>query len=445
MRYLIIIVLLSGYITTAAQSNAILQHATVIKSIDPADEDFADLMPIIEKIGTSQLVALGEATHEDGLTFKAKTRLIKFLHQKMGFDVLLFESGMMSNWYMNTVIRTDSPMVQAIAYERGGWGNSIYTGYVFDYARQSWKTSRPLEMGGFDYDAGRMGGPVLIAFLNRLFSKIPALKPENNAWIIVDSLVRGFINFTQSSNLIMVKMPQASVDAGHVAIKKLIEKVETNKEACLRTMGKKEYELTVYFLHNLITDLESQFRRTINYRGGIFNGLEWNSKRDAAMADRIIWMMNNLYKGRKIILWGATGHFMKNSKGFITRGDTATAWEFYQAGDYLSKKLKNDYYVISFVCRQGERGEEYPDEKRNADYGSKHPVGERADDSFEQMAGKTGNPYLFFDLRSLPANHLFKKPAVAYAFGNSKDKTDWSKMIDAFFYIDTMGVEKKRY
>ena len=36
---------------------------------------------------------MGEPIHYDGSAFKAKTRLVKFLHQELGFSVIAFESG----------------------------------------------------------------------------------------------------------------------------------------------------------------------------------------------------------------------------------------------------------------------------------------------------------------------------------------------------------------
>src|SRR5690606_14399401 len=40
-----------------------------------------------------ELIALGENTHGLGEVFAAKTDLVKFLHQELGFTLVLFESG----------------------------------------------------------------------------------------------------------------------------------------------------------------------------------------------------------------------------------------------------------------------------------------------------------------------------------------------------------------
>ena len=74
-------------------AEALAQRAMALRTIDPADEDFADLRPIGRAVGDARIVLLGEGTHGDGGTFLAKSRLIKFLHQELGFDVLVFESG----------------------------------------------------------------------------------------------------------------------------------------------------------------------------------------------------------------------------------------------------------------------------------------------------------------------------------------------------------------
>src|SRR5262249_34689777 len=68
-------------------------HTAPIRSIDIADDDFADLEAFGKAVGDARIVMLGETTHGDGATFLAKGRLVRFLHERMGFDVLAFESG----------------------------------------------------------------------------------------------------------------------------------------------------------------------------------------------------------------------------------------------------------------------------------------------------------------------------------------------------------------
>ena len=91
-------------------------NAVPIRSIDPSrqSDDFKDLEPIRRAIGNSRVVILGEQSHGDGATFLAKARLIKFLHQRMGFDVLAWEAGLFNAPDMDTAVRDASvPLDQA--------------------------------------------------------------------------------------------------------------------------------------------------------------------------------------------------------------------------------------------------------------------------------------------------------------------------------------------
>src|SRR5258707_1034052 len=66
----------------------------VVRGIEAADTDYSDLQGLRAAVGGARIVLLGEQTHGEGSTFTAKIRLIKFLHEKMGFEVLAFESGL---------------------------------------------------------------------------------------------------------------------------------------------------------------------------------------------------------------------------------------------------------------------------------------------------------------------------------------------------------------
>ena len=67
------------------------KYTIPIKSISPHDTNFTDLEFLKKVLENKRIVCLGESTHDDASTFLAKTRLIKFLHEKLGYTILLWE------------------------------------------------------------------------------------------------------------------------------------------------------------------------------------------------------------------------------------------------------------------------------------------------------------------------------------------------------------------
>src|SRR4051812_14855097 len=88
------VLLLAAPLLADDRTDWVKKNAVPLTSVEPADDDtFADLEAFGKAVGDSRIVFLGEQTHGDGATFLAKTRLIRYLHAKKGFDVLAFESG----------------------------------------------------------------------------------------------------------------------------------------------------------------------------------------------------------------------------------------------------------------------------------------------------------------------------------------------------------------
>ena len=69
-----------------------------IRSTDARDNDYRDLQFLKELWKDKKLVLLGEQSHGEGTVFEAKVRLIKFLHEEMGFEIVAFESGLYDNY-----------------------------------------------------------------------------------------------------------------------------------------------------------------------------------------------------------------------------------------------------------------------------------------------------------------------------------------------------------
>src|SRR5262245_1049806 len=135
----------------AARIAWLKEHAITLRSIDPTDEDFSDLEPLRKAIGEARIVQLGEQSHGDGATFHAKARLIRFLHQKMGFDVLAMESGLYDCRKAWELLREGEDPYRAVTHGVfGTWTMSEQFQPVIAYLGQAATSDWPLELCGFD-------------------------------------------------------------------------------------------------------------------------------------------------------------------------------------------------------------------------------------------------------------------------------------------------------
>src|SRR6185436_14530644 len=77
--------------------------------------------------------------------------LIRFLHQKMGFDAIAWEAGIADVPFLDAALRTDVPLPEAAAQALYGiWSRNREVMRTLEYVRASWRTPHPIEIVGFD-------------------------------------------------------------------------------------------------------------------------------------------------------------------------------------------------------------------------------------------------------------------------------------------------------
>jgi erythromycin esterase len=140
----------------AAVAEAVRANTVRLRTVEPDGGDMADLEAFGRAVGERRIVILGEPTHGDGDIFKLKARLVAYLHEAKGFDVLLMESGMFDVARMRERHAADGSPFAALApgrmffmYSRTEDGRR-----VLDYVDATQKTARPLALAGFDIPMG---------------------------------------------------------------------------------------------------------------------------------------------------------------------------------------------------------------------------------------------------------------------------------------------------
>lgn len=126
------------------------QEITSISKEDYNSASFNNLEFLKNDLADVKFVGLGEALHFMGETYTAKVKMVKFLHEKCGFDVLAFESPMYNLDILNKQLKEGKANSDSISKNISGVWNTTEMKELYNYIVTTQKTNNPLELVGFD-------------------------------------------------------------------------------------------------------------------------------------------------------------------------------------------------------------------------------------------------------------------------------------------------------
>lgn len=395
------------------------EHAVPLRTIDPADEDFSDLKPLKETLAEARIVQLGEQSHGDGATFHAKTRLVKFLHREMGFDVLAFESGLYDcdrAWRrIEAGVDADTACAMAIFPI---WTASAEVRPLLDYLGAAARTDRPLELCGFDCQfSGSNSREHFVAELNQfLDGRTPEIDPAERQ--ALSSFVTSLVDGAAAPDEVRRKEWERAVKSVSAAL--IPDGADPAKIDPDADFWRQVIESTWAFAQLTWASQGGRQDRTMAER---FN------PRDAQMARNLLWLATQRYPDRKTIVWAATMHLAR-SPHMIETGDPDLDYAGVEPmGHLVSQALGKKVYTIGFTAYDGAAG------VAGAEPWTLQPVTEG---TFEHLCAQADLKNAFIDFRHVEEDSPLREPLVARPLGYQPMTARWPQILDGMIFTRTM-------
>jgi erythromycin esterase len=288
-----------------------------VASTSPQHEDDSDLKPFAEAIGNARIVALGEQTHGGREEYLLKARLLKFLHEKMGFDVLLLESGFYDMARL------------AERVERGEKLDDIAPGSVFfmyansaegrgmlQYFDRQRALGKPMALGGIDSQhTGETSKKELLPRLQAYLKTAAPALAEGEAWMRYAQAAQALLEMQRTP-------PPAETQAAF-----------RRHAAALRSA-----------LCAPVPAFWCQTVKSVEAQAASYWSADHDYQRDNQMGDNAIWLADKLYPGRKVVIWAHTVH--------TARGFQRTPVNL-QAGEVMHRHWGADYKIVQFSSAGG--------------------------------------------------------------------------------------------
>jgi erythromycin esterase len=366
-------------------------------------DDFSDLQFLKPLLAGKRVVQLGESSHGVAEFSLIKARLIKFLHQELGYDVLAVEGSLAQCFHAD---RAATQLDPRDLMGKCLFGNMNHQELkpAFAHLQATRKAGRPFNLAGFD-NQDSSGDPSETDM--RMQVLLLPLSPTLAARL---PLVNGDLRRQYA------KQANGPMDAAQAAT------MTAFYEEVASTLAAGRAQLLAAGCPADEADMAVQYFKS---RGRLVQQLastpaKYSDLRDQAMANNVEFLMDKLYPGRKVVVYAHNAHIAYQA---VPNGGTPM-------GSHLAGRRKSEVYTIGLYMGRG-----------HAAYnnGAVYQIGAPKPDSIEAALANGGLKYAFFDMsqtRAGPGSAWMTQPGLVREWGNLEGRITPASTYDALIYID---------
>jgi erythromycin esterase len=367
-------------------------------------DKFGKMSGFKEALKEVEIIALGENTHGLGDVFKVKTELVKFLHEELGFNVVLFESGFGDGALAMEQFDSLSPTAFTRSFTSNFYYQSEEIKALITYAKTRNKT---LAVQGFDcqpkqdYLIQRMAE--IVQPIDSVFAKTVGVEMNNFNKLYQYEYTKDSINFYKQRD-------------AFISFLAVYDQTLHTNEGLLLKLGTTKNELTAIKKSNSIfRDTYS----TIAY-GDLMGWPNSANIRDKALLATVKWYKEQHPKA-KIIIWAQNSHIENYPKPNMN-----VNW----MGHGLKKTFGNKYYSIGTFVYSG----------RNLDYNGTFDFEHTTADYLAYHLNRYGKTPFVMDLRNYTKTDFITQKLLGMESNKAVAEFVVKDRFDGLLFIKYSGI-----
>jgi erythromycin esterase-like protein/membrane protease YdiL (CAAX protease family) len=427
-----IIVLLSKPVFS--QSNSI-SNEWIKKNVHTINNDSLSVGKfnfLKEEISDKRIVFLGEATHYDGATFAVRSKMVEFLIKEMGFEVILFEAGMFDLMQANKEFQ-ETGQSQKIKSSLWDFWRTQQWEHFYSSIEKHKQNGKPIQMAGFDCKFNSSYGFSnynYSTFIEGIFEDKYSEATNTDEYKAYISIWKDIEKGYQQNGIKggLAKIRYKMSDKDKIKFRQLslwvVSKLNSIGEHKIAQMVKSNDE-------SIIAYSDLRLLKLIFNKKSI---IPINNRRDELMAENIIHLLKNVYPDKKIIVIGATYHFIRNNNLLEPiRIQGIPIQESVIMGNLIYNSFPNEIYTIGFTAYDGMYG--VVDQSKKGTH-----VKSPNENSLEFQLASRGIENAFITLENSGNESFFSQGTVLRLFDHQSaaSSIQWGKILDAVFFIKTM-------